>query len=297
MRNHFPMFNEPLQITVHEAMRASYEALQIEDDCHPFWIVSTVRRGNVVTTTRGQEFTACAGTAMVHPPRVPFSETAAGPGVHDVLFFDATVEAGLALFQFCLVTPTVALADYADWSEIFERLLIVRRRSPTPFDLTAFGLTAQLLGLVIAGWQAAGSTPRPASLATPEDKWTRLVRYMSRHLGEKLGRDELAALVHLHPVSFSRAFREAVGQPPMRLLRELRLSAARQMLETTDDTLETIAERSGFEEAAYFSRVFHERFGLPPGRYRSLHRESAGQIQESVKSAISSYSGSWPPAL
>ena len=282
------MFNNPLRLTLHSAMRASYQTLSIQEECRPFWIVSAVQSGCVVTAARGERFTAPAGSVMVHPPGVPFSESAAGPGIHDVLFLEASVEAGLALFQLYPVAPVVTLTAPPLWRETFDHLLAAQRVEHG--GLTAFGLTAQLLGLIVEGWQAAGSVPRPHSLESPEDQWTRLVHFMTQHLGEKLGRDELAAQVHLHPGAFSRSFRAACGQTPMRMLRDLRLAEARRMLETTNETLETIAVRCGFEEAAYFSRVFHQRYGLPPGRHRS-------EIQNGVKSARTSYSGSLSPSL
>ena len=271
---------------LHDALRASYDTLQIDNECRPFWIISHVQQGRVITAMRGESFTAPSGSVMVHPPGIPFSESAAGPGTHDVLFLEASVEAGLALFQLYPVAPVVALSMPMLWRETFDRLLAVQRLEHA--GLTAFGLTAQLLGLIVEGWHAGGSVPRPPALESPEDKWNRLVHFMTQHLGEKLGRDELAAQMHLHPGAFSRSFRVVYGQTPMRMLRDLRLAEARQRLETTDETLETIAVRCGFEEAAYFSRVFHLRYGLPPGRYRS-------EIQNSVKSARTSYSGSLSP--
>ena len=135
---------------------------------------------------------------------------------------------------------------------------------------------------MVDDWRAAGAVPRPPSLETPADRFAGLVHFMTEHLSERIGRDDLAARACLHPGSLNRAFRLAYGVPPMRLLRDLRLTRARQLLETTDDTLDVVAARCGFEDAAYFSRAFHARYGLPPGRHRQA-------VREGVKSAASRY--------
>lgn len=55
----------------------------------------------------------------------------------------------------------------------------------------------------------------------------------------------------------------------MRALREARLRHAARLLEATDLPVERVAQASGFVSPFHFHRVFRERFGMPPGAYRS----------------------------
>jgi transcriptional regulator GlxA family with amidase domain len=45
----------------------------------------------------------------------------------------------------------------------------------------------------------------------------------------------------------------------------MRLSEVRRRLETTDETLETIARYVGLTDATHLSRLFRARFGMAPG--------------------------------
>ena len=51
----------------------------------------------------------------------------------------------------------------------------------------------------------------------------------------------------------------------------LRIRRAMHLLESTDLPIARIAEETGFESHAYFSRLFHARVGTPPIQFRLAH--------------------------
>lgn len=78
----------------------------------------------------------------------------------------------------------------------------------------------------------------------------------------------LAEHVALSPSRFAHLFTRQLGQSPMRALREARLRHAARLLESTDLSVERVAAASGFASPFHFNRVFHARYGRPPGAYR-----------------------------
>ncbi len=54
------------------------------------------------------------------------------------------------------------------------------------------------------------------------------------------------------------------------LLHEVRIQEAKTMLIGTDDTISTIARKSGFSDEYHFIRVFKKMCGFPPGKYRKM---------------------------
>ncbi|WP_037671350.1 helix-turn-helix domain-containing protein [Streptomyces griseus] len=83
----------------------------------------------------------------------------------------------------------------------------------------------------------------------------------------------LAEAVALSPSRFAHPFTEQFGRSPMRALREARLGHAARLLESTDLSVERVAAASGFAGPYHFSRVFRERYGMPPGAYRGIPHE------------------------
>jgi AraC family transcriptional regulator len=80
--------------------------------------------------------------------------------------------------------------------------------------------------------------------------------------------EELAQVVGLSRFHFSRAFRRAVGQPPLAYVARRRLEVAKNLLRTTSLPIAEIAARTGFNSASYFCVAFQRAFGRSPRDYR-----------------------------
>lgn len=96
--------------------------------------------------------------------------------------------------------------------------------------------------------------------------------YIERHLNGDLSVETLAELAHMSAGHFSRLFRERMGQPPARFVRDRRIARAAQMLVFTDRTIDAVAAAVGFNDRFHFTRVFARYMGVPPARYRRTDR-------------------------
>ena len=79
---------------------------------------------------------------------------------------------------------------------------------------------------------------------------------------------ELARTVGLSRSVFARRFVTLVGQPPSRYLIRLRLDKAAELLQQTKQTISEVAQASGYQSEAAFSRALKLRFGCSPSRWR-----------------------------
>ena len=80
--------------------------------------------------------------------------------------------------------------------------------------------------------------------------------------------DSLAREVALSRSALAERFADLVGDPPMQYLTRWRLALAAQALRASNEALVRIAERSGYESEAAFSRAFKREFGVPPAAWR-----------------------------
>lgn len=83
---------------------------------------------------------------------------------------------------------------------------------------------------------------------------------------------ELATMVGLSVSQLSNLFRERVGVAPLRYQSDLRLARARELLDSTDLPVSSVAARCGYEDPLYFSRRFTKAHGLSPTAYRARPR-------------------------
>ncbi|HEY2453686.1 MAG TPA: helix-turn-helix domain-containing protein [Scandinavium sp.] len=95
-----------------------------------------------------------------------------------------------------------------------------------------------------------------------------LLTWILDNLTADLCVEKLAEKVSMSPRNFTRVFTRETGASPARYVAEARLSAARQRLEQTHDTLDRIAEQTGFGSSINLRRLFEKQLHLTPGEYR-----------------------------
>ncbi|WP_335940838.1 GlxA family transcriptional regulator [Streptomyces sp. PTD5-9] len=99
--------------------------------------------------------------------------------------------------------------------------------------------------------------------------------WMERHLDREMTVDQLAARAHMSPRTFARRFQQETGTTPYRWLLRQRVLLAQHLLETSDETVDTIAGRTGFGTAAALRHQFVRSLGTTPHAYRRTFRGPA----------------------
>ncbi|NGZ73784.1 helix-turn-helix transcriptional regulator [Saccharibacillus alkalitolerans] len=112
---------------------------------------------------------------------------------------------------------------------------------------------------------------REPSGSPAESVAERAERYIRSHYAETLTGASLSEALHFHYNYLTRCMKRVNGMTPMEYLEEYRLEQARLLLLRTEASVAAVAERVGFETAAYFSRRFARRFGISPLRFRQRH--------------------------
>lgn len=103
------------------------------------------------------------------------------------------------------------------------------------------------------------------------------------HLDEPHTVDQLARQACLSRRTLIRRFHDETGRPPMHWLLAARIDRARELLEATDEPIETVARLSGLGTPANLRTLFKRHTGVPPSTYRStFHRpaRTAGYAEQ-----------------
>lgn len=72
--------------------------------------------------------------------------------------------------------------------------------------------------------------------------------------------------------TFVRRFQAATGYLPLDYVQSLRIEEAKQMLETSDASIDAIVAEVGYTEPAAFRRIFKRATGIAPNQYRQRFR-------------------------
>ena len=93
--------------------------------------------------------------------------------------------------------------------------------------------------------------------------------FAKQNLREPLSVEQLAEAARLSARQFSRVFRSETGQSPAKAIENLRLEAARFMLEQGRLPIEEIARDTGFMDRERMRRSFLRAYGLTPQDLRN----------------------------
>ncbi len=91
---------------------------------------------------------------------------------------------------------------------------------------------------------------------------------MLLNLQKPLSVESLADHITMSPRNFSRIFAKTTGITPGKYLELMRLDHARELLESSNISVEAVAEASGFLREERLRRVFVRQLGVTPSQYR-----------------------------
>ena len=159
--------------------------------------------------------------------------------------------------------PKLHPGVHPDLLGLFDQLLTTARANPPLANQILAGLTMQTLASVFSHWQH-GATPRDEGADS-------LIRQAQQIIEEQWNQPvdmrRLAASLRMSYRHFRRLFQQCTGVPPGQYLLNLRINRAKRLLEEPL-TIAEVAYRAGFSDPYYFSRLFKQKTGVSPKKWR-----------------------------
>ncbi|MDO5010982.1 MAG: AraC family transcriptional regulator [Intestinibacter bartlettii] len=97
--------------------------------------------------------------------------------------------------------------------------------------------------------------------------------FINHNYNREIKIDEMAEIAGLSKNYFGSAFKKALGETPHSYLIKIRISKAKVLLETTDNSLSDIAQKVGFKKASSFTSQFKASTGIIPSKYREKSKK------------------------
>lgn len=106
-----------------------------------------------------------------------------------------------------------------------------------------------------------------------------VVRYVEEHLHEPLQLKDLAEHLHMNASYLSALFKEQTGLTFSEYLMRRRVQRAKELLSSTQMTIQEIADATGYQTDKYFVKVFRSLEGISPGQYRKQLAQLDSRIE------------------
>ena len=98
------------------------------------------------------------------------------------------------------------------------------------------------------------------------------VAWFCEHYADTLSREEVAENLGVTAGYLTSVFRKELGLTPWEYLTRLRMAHAKELLISSSESIAEVAGRVGYDDPAYFTRVFLKETGHAPRAYRKLMR-------------------------
>ncbi|MEU9094819.1 helix-turn-helix domain-containing protein [Streptomyces sp. NPDC048428] len=215
------------------------------------------------------------GTLFWLPPYVPHSY---GPdrgtwSERWVLFQGPATTAYEKLGLLGAGEPTIRPPDPRKLECAFDELAdVAARPASLARDLAAGAALQRLIALATS----CGSAPKTTRPSLGEQ----VVALLEEYAFEPLSLTHLARRLTVAPDTLTAAVRQTTGCTPTDYLLRVRIMRAKVLLTTTDLAVAAVGRRVGYQDPAYFSRLFAHRVGLPPSAFRRQQRTTRARADQ-----------------
>ncbi len=151
---------------------------------------------------------------------------------------------------------TGRLLSYEDIKRLDHSQVVVHFKEILSEEETLAGIERVFAGLHVV--------PQPTSRVVKQ-----ALSYMQRNYSHTLSRVEISAAVGVSEDYLSRIFSREMGLSPWEYLNRYRVLQAKRLLADSRESVTWIASQVGFDDPAYFSRVFQKVEGCSPREYRA----------------------------
>jgi AraC-like DNA-binding protein len=162
--------------------------------------------------------------------------------------------------------PVWPILNFPTVEALIEKLLSVTT-SPTPAQVVdrIDRICEQLI------FETHQQPPEPTEGSEEALVIQRIERDLASNLDQEIDIEALIARHGLSMRTFRRRWAEAFTVPPARYRLKARLSHACHLAVWTSRPIYEIARMAGFPDELYFSRRFHQEYGMSPRAFRQLH--------------------------
>ena len=132
----------------------------------------------------------------------------------------------------------------------------------------------ELLVLLSRYYGIARGYGRPSTTDNRRTVAQRICGYLERHYQQRTTLASLAMLFNTSTRQLNRIFHDEIGVSVVEKIHQIRLEKAKTLLADTDEKIIVIAAMVGYEDPAFFTRLFTREVWCAPGRFRAHASEA-----------------------
>ncbi len=99
-----------------------------------------------------------------------------------------------------------------------------------------------------------------------------VVSFIKENLHHDLSIQQLAEKAYMSESHFFRVFRNTMGCTPTAFINQERIKKAKELINSSNKSIQVISDMIGFNNVSYFNRIFKKIVNQSPGKYRASQK-------------------------
>lgn len=100
---------------------------------------------------------------------------------------------------------------------------------------------------------------------------TEMIQYINDNIRNKITVDLLAKEIFVSNRQIHNLFKTYLNMTPNQYITQIRMRLAKNLLESTNDALNEIASKVGYDHLSYFTTCYSKYWGVSPSKYRKTY--------------------------
>lgn len=251
------ILSENFSIKIRDVQKLTLGRVSTHVAARPYHALAfRLRGGAAFTGGNGQSASTHTGDVFYMPARLAYTAAYTEENEILVVHFDSDLNAPMENFQ---------LVRAQSCTFLFQKLLNIWHTKADGYYYAALSVFGELL-------EDLALQKAPPLLTETVKAFEAAIRYMEKHLtSPALSVEALVKKAHMSNTYFRRLFYARFAATPAKYITAQRLVLAEKLLASGTYSVKEVAERVGFGDEKYFSRIVKKEYGVPPSKlYRPI---------------------------
>lgn len=242
------------------------ESLDLYPHYHQGFELLYILEGSTKVRILDKWHTGSAGDLLIYYPLTTHEERIQ-PGTYRIICIRFPIDYIQGKVSFPELTPVFALPWKEQFQGLFDQLMAETKKNDS---WSRMMINSCLIQFVVLLHRALESFSKDLPDKSSHDSFRiqNILETINQSINKNLSLKDLAQKAFLSESRFSHVFKDITGTSPKNYIISTRLEKSCDLLASSNLSIIKICQELGYENPAYFSRLFKSKFGTSPTQFR-----------------------------
>lgn len=157
-----------------------------------------------------------------------------------------------------------------EYDKIFDYIVKIEWEASKKEPLWQTALQVHVNGFILYLLRSSHLLALPTETQKKPNPMSKVHLYLTANFEEDITLDKLADMFCMNKYYMAHAFKNTYGNSIIQTLNQIRCRQARNLLQTTDHSINNIATSVGYNSSSYFSKIYQQFYNETPSQTKKI---------------------------